>query len=155
MSEAKQGKIDTKASKKKEVEVIDPRERQRQRIEAERQKKNRTVRGRFMFLEVPQGRTVFPWRAYPGDPVKTYTLVDGEIYTIPICLAEHLNNNCKYAIYEHEMSPSEAAIKQQLGHPVKVKRYVHRYSFQPLDFMGSEDLQAISPSPDIVEVEHR
>ena len=161
MSESKQTKITNKpapkkAPEKKEVGIKeDPREIQRKRIEAERKRESRMVRGKFTFIEVPGGRTVFPWRAYPGEKIKHYTLVDGEIYTIPIGLAKHLNSNCKYPVYEHEMSPSQSAVKQELGHPVKIKKYVHRYSFQSLDFLEAKDGAAMGPVPDIVEVEHR
>lgn len=131
MPKAKQEKI------QEAVNVIDPRERSRKLIESERQRENKMVRGVFRNHEVPGGSTKFPFRKYPGDPIKTYAFQDGEIYEIPLCVAKHLNKNVNYPIH---------AFKQNAdGRPVmNVGEKVQRYSFHSLDFIDTSDSDSLA-----------
>lgn len=90
------------------------------------------VRGKFMFHEVPHGTLSFSFKAYKEDPVENYTFVDGEIYTIPLGVARHLNNNCNYPIHAYAQDAEGKNI-------VKVGQRVQRTSFQSLEFIDLDD----------------
>lgn len=109
----------------------DPREIQKERLELERIKENKKVRGKFVFNEVPGGELVFPFRKYKKDGVKHYRFVDGEIYTVPLCVAKHLNENGCYPVHQRTVDRDGKS-------RVDIGKKVHRFSFSPLleDFGG-------------------
>jgi len=75
----------------------------------------------------------FPFKKYKEDPVENFTLVDGQIYSVPLGVAKHLNKNCWY--------PVHAYMKDENGNPtMKVGQKVRRCSFQSLEFVDEVDL---------------
>ena len=75
----------------------------------------------------------FNFKKYKEDDVARYDLVDGEIYTIPLAVAKHLNKNCCYPLHSFALD--------EVGRPVqKIGQMVRRCSFQSLEFMDSDDL---------------
>lgn len=98
-----------------------------------RDKDREKVKGIFRFHEVPGGSMSFNFKAYKEDPVETFNLVDGEVYTIPLGVAKHLNKNLKYPIHHYLMGEGNT-------HTMKVKQWIRRASFQSLEFIDSEDL---------------
>ena len=102
------------------------------------------VKGIFRFHEVPGGTMQFSFKAYKEDPVENFTLVDGGVYSIPLGVARHLNNNCKYPIHAHAQDAEGKNI-------IKVGQMIHRTSFQSLEFVDIEDL---SQPADLVTIEH-
>jgi len=99
----------------------------------QRDKDRELVKGIFRFHEVPGGTMSFVFRAYKEDPVERYDLVDGEVYTLPLGVAKHLNKGCWYPVHAYQMSEE--------GKPTKnVGRKVHRCSFQSLEFVDIDDL---------------
>jgi len=166
MSEAKQGKIEPAAKKSapkkapekaiEAVENIDPRERQAQRLEADRIKNNKMVRGKFTFHEVPGGKVTMPYRRHKKDGIKWYTFEDGKIYTIPLGLAKHLNEGCRYPVHSHKV---EANWMPGVNRPeVVVGKFVDRMSFVSLDFIDASDPDAcgaLGPQPTVLTAEHR
>ena len=108
-----------------------------------RDKDREMVRGKFIFHEVPGGQMTFPFRKYKEDPVESFTLVDGEIYTLPLGVAKHLNQNCWY--------PESQYLTDEKGMPInKVTKKVRRCSFQSLEFIEIDEL---APEKEIVAVE--
>ena len=97
------------------------------------------VRGIFRFFEVPGGNMSFSFRKYREDEIETFSLNDGEIYTIPRGVAHHLSNNCWYP--EHAYKQDENG-KQS----VMVSKKKRRCSFEPLEFMDISDLNELTPS---------
>jgi len=97
------------------------------------------VRGIFRFFEVPGGTMQFSFRKYKDDPIENFTLVDGEVYTIPRGVAHHLSNNCWYPNYEYRTN-------EGFHHVAMVTRKKRRCSFEPLEFMDVEDLSELQPS---------
>ncbi len=97
------------------------------------------VRGIFRFYEVPGGTMAFPFRKWKWDKTVTYTMIDGEIYTVPRAVAKHLSNNCAYP--EHSFKQDDNG--RNVAMVSKMKR---RCSFDPLDFMDTEDLRELTPS---------
>ena len=101
-----------------------------------RDKDAQMVRGKFIFHEVPGGVMSFSFRKWKEDNVENYTLTDGEITTLPLGVAKHLNQNCKYPI--HSYAKDESGAPSQ-----KVNQWVRRCSFQSLEFVEDEDLTPI------------
>ena len=59
---------------------------------------------------------------------------DGEVYTIPLGVAKHLNQHCYHEVHEHCMD--------EKGNPMtRVGRKVQRCGFQSLEFIPEEDLK--------------
>ena len=109
-----------------------------------RDKDKERVRGKFIYNEVPGGAFSFVFKKYKGDPIERYDLIDGGIYTLPLGVAKHLNNNTWYPIH--------AYTKDENGMPAqKIGQKVHRTAFQSLEFVDIEDLGTQS---DIVTVEN-
>lgn len=138
MSKVKQETISQAAN------IIDPKERQKELLEAARQKDNKIVKGVFRNHEVPGGNAKFPFRKYKGDPIKTYEFQDGEIYEIPLCVAKHLNKNVNYPVHAFKQSKD--------GRPVmNVGERVQRYSFHSLDFIDTSDSDSLATmGPDML-----
>ena len=102
----------------------------------QRERDRQPVRGKFIFHEVPGGILSFNFHKYKDDPVESFTLKDGEIYTLPLGVAKHLNTNVAYPVHEYALD--------EHGKPsMQIHQKVRRCSFQSLEFMMEED---ISPS---------
>lgn len=94
------------------------------------------VRGKFIFHEVPGGKMDFNFRGYevalPEDPIEKYEMMDGEIATVPLAVAKHLNTNCWYPTYTYA--------NDEYGRPnMKMGQKVRRCSFQSLEFVDYEN----------------
>lgn len=116
-------------------------------LQYERDKDREMVRGIFRFHEVPGGQMEFCFKAYKNDPVETFQLIDGQIYTIPLGVAKHLNRNLWYPKYSY--------VNDEAGRPkVCITEKVRRASFQSLEFIDIEDMTPVGrPEEDIVRVE--
>ena len=116
---------------KEEKEV---RDKLKANLEFQRKKDREQVRGIFRFHEVPGGVMEFCFKKYKGDPLETFKFNDGEVYTIPLGVAKHLNVNCWY--------PSYTFKSDEAGRPtVSVAEKIRRCSFQSLEFVDIEDLE--------------
>lgn len=105
----------------------------KKKLRYQRDKDRELVRGIFRFHEVPGGTMSFVFRAYKADPVERYDLQDGEVYSLPLGVAKHLNKNIWYPVHAFQ--------QDEKGKPVQnVGRKVHRCSFQSLEFVDIDDL---------------
>ena len=105
----------------------------------DRDKDREKVRGIFRFHEVPGGSMSFVFRKYKEDPVERFDLVDGEVYTIPLGVAKHLNKNCWYPLHAYALD--------EHGKPtMKIGQKVRRCSFQSLEFVDIDDLTPVGSS---------
>jgi hypothetical protein len=112
-----------------------------------RDKDRELVRGKFIFHEVPGGVMEFVFKKWKEDPVEKFSLRDGEIYSIPLGVAKHLNQNCWYPVHQY--------YSQEGGsHVMKVGTKVRRCSFQSLEFVDIDDLSPVGTS-DIATVEYQ
>ena len=103
--------------------------------EFQRKQDQTPVRGKFIYHEVPGGRMDFPYRKFKGEDIVTYHMVDGEILTVPLGVAKHLNANCWYPAYDFK--------SDEAGRPTcKVSSKVRRCSFQSLEFI---DVEGVAP----------
>jgi hypothetical protein len=118
-----------------------------------RDKDREMVKGIFRFYEVPGGSMSFNYKAYKGDQVQRYDLVDGQVYSLPLGVAKHLNNNLWYP--EYGFIPGEkdvaTAFNSMTGTGMRITKKVKRCAFQSLEFMDLEDVST-NPSP-VITVE--
>jgi len=113
-------------------------------IEKQRQEDRRMVKGIFKFYECPTASLSFSFKKYKGDPVEHYTLIDGQVYEVPLGVAKHLNNSGWYPVHAYAKS------EDGMSPTMRVGQKIHRYGFQSLDFV---DIEEKFPSNDIVTVE--
>ncbi len=108
-------------------------EQNRLRLRREWEAERQMVTGVFRDLEVgPGGNIRFSVRKYPWDPIGDWHFIDGQTYTIPLWLARHLNEDCKYPVYRHNVDPSAKEgekVKQIVG------QYNHRFAFVSSEFI--------------------
>jgi hypothetical protein len=111
-----------------------------QKLAVQREKDKEMVKGIFRFHEVPGGKMGFSYKAYKGDKVERFDLTDGQIYTLPLGVAKHLNKNVYYPIHSHALDEN--------GFPTaKIGQKVRRCSFQSLEFVDVDEM------PPLVTVE--
>lgn len=99
----------------------------------ERDKAKEKVKGIFRFYEVPGGLLSFVYKAYKGDEVERYDLVDGQIYTLPLGVAKHLNKNVWYPVHGYMMDENGQ-------NSMRINQRVRRCGFQSLEFVDVDDL---------------
>lgn len=115
-----------------------------EKLEAARKEDAKIVKGIFHFYEVPGGLLEFPYLKYPNDEVYFFKQFDGDVCSIPLGVAKHLNNNCKYPVHKFA--------QDEFGKPVqKIGQKISRTGFQSLEFVNVEELP---PSRQIITVEN-
>lgn len=98
-----------------------------------RDKDREMVKGIFRFFEVPGGTMSFSFRKYKEDSIEKYTLVDGQVYTVPLAVAKHLNKNCWYPVHHYQ--------QDEIGNKsVHIGKKVYRCGFQSLEFVDLDDI---------------
>lgn len=111
---------------------IDPERQRRAEIKAkwmkEKEADEQMVTGKFLFNECPGGELVFYFKKYPGDKREKYTMKHDSIHTIKLGVAKHLNDNCSYPEYQHNMDNGKSVDVQNMY----IMSKVHRTSFIPL-----------------------
>lgn len=91
------------------------------------------VKGIFKYYEVPGGGVSFVYKKYKGEPIERYDFVDGQVYTVPLGVAKHLNKNGWYPQHEHAVDKD--------GKPmVRISKKIRRFGFQSLEFVDDADL---------------
>lgn len=96
------------------------------------------VRGIFRFHEVPGGVMTFVYKKYKGDEVLTYTLTDGQVYSLPLMVAKHLNKNCWYPVHDYELDE-----QGKFTNNYRIQKKVRRCSFQSLEFVDEDDINPV------------
>lgn len=136
---------------KSTVAKLDKNEKMAQSIKYQHDKDREPVKGIFKYYEVPNGCLEFNYRAYKEDPIEFFSLKDGEVYTIPLGIAKHLNKSGWYPEYEYYKSDDTTARAfSPEGHVMRVAKKVRRYGFQSLEFVDIDDLSETGSG--IVEV---
>lgn len=107
-------------------------------LQYQKDKEAEMVRGIFRFYEVPGGQMEFVYRKFKG-PIEKYTMVDGQVYSIPLGVAKHLEKNVSYPIHSY-MQDESGKPTQRIGQKVK------RCGFQSLEFIDIEDLSSVANS---------
>lgn len=102
------------------------------------------VKGIFRFFEAPGGNLSFVYCGHKGDVPTRYDLVDGEIHSLPLGVAKHLNKNGWVPVHAHQ--------RDKDGKPsVKIGKKIQRFTFESLEFVDDEELY--ENNPDIVTIE--
>jgi len=109
----------------------------------ERDAKRKKVKGIFHFHEVPNGYMEFVFREFKGDPIKKYKFFDGQVYEIPLGVAQHLNKNGWYPVHKHAFDENDRP-------SVKIGKKIRRFSFQSLDFVDTKEFDVPA---DLITVE--
>lgn len=108
-------------------------------LKYQRDKDREPVRGIFRFYEVPGGQIEFVYRKYKEDPIEKFTFFDGQVYTIPLGVAKHIEKNLWYPVHAYAQDDKGSA-HQRIGSKVK------RAGFQSLEFIDIEDLSSVANS---------
>ncbi len=109
-------------------ELASKKEEGRLRWKALYEEEKRIVRGKFIYHECPKGIMEFSYRKFKEDPLKNYSMKDGEIYEVPLYVARHLNKECNFPSYTFKNDES--------GRPqTTISERIHRTAFQSLDFL--------------------
>lgn len=96
-------------------------------VEAAHKEDSKIVKGVFKNHESPGGDAIFSIKLYRGDPVRTYNLVDGETYELPLGVAKHINRQCRYKKHKWLVNKD--------GKPLMGwDKPIERYSFVSTDF---------------------
>jgi len=107
----------------------------RRQWEVESQK----VTGVFRDLEVGAGGNLrFSARKFPWDPIENFNFVDGQTYTVPLWVAMHLNDDCKFPVYKHNIDPNAKEGEKVSQH---VGQWNHRFAFVSSDFIGLKKVE--------------
>lgn len=114
------------SSEKSKVKIV-------KNLKFQQQKDREMVKGIFRFYEVAGGVLSFVFKYYKEDPVENFTLNDGQVYTLPLGVAKHLNKNGWYPIHAHAKDESGNNL-------IKVGQRVRRFGFQSLEFVDIEEL---------------
>ena len=116
-------------------ELLKTAAKKKPNLRYQRDKDREKVKGIFKFYEIPNGELSFVYKKYKEDDVETYTLVDGNIYTLPLGVAKHLNTSGSYPVHEYLKDASGKSV-------VKVGQKVRRYGFQSLEFVDIDELSS-------------
>ncbi len=132
ITKTKEVKPNSEVKTSEELKLMD-KEARKTYFNTLRDKDRQLVRGKFIFHEVPGGMMSFSFVKWHGDALQTYHLTDGEIYTLPLAVAKHLNKECKYPIHSYSMDENK---KPQM----KINQWIRRCSFQSLEFFEPDDI---------------
>ena len=118
----------------------------------------RLVKGRFRCIETPGSSQRIQVRKYPGVPMFDKTMVDGEMYEVPLYIARHLNGiditakaingfvgSCSYPVHGFKWNPGADLPPSSIGFGpngeggiavpiVGVAKRVRRFGFESLEF---------------------
>ncbi len=135
-------------------QIAEKKKKIKENLKYKRDKDREKVRGIFHFYEVPGGIMSFSFKAYKEDEVETYTLQDGQVYTLPLGVARHLNNNLWYPEYgylkgEQGDNGARTGFNSMVGEGMRIEKKIRRCGFQSLEFVDIDDMQ---PAKDVVLV---
>ena len=96
----------------------------------------RIVKGIFKNLECPGTMLTFCFRKYK-EPIKTYYLMDGNEYDLPIEVIEHINSNCGYKKHEWKLENKRTIANEMGGRGSNkaIASVISRFMFTPLDYL--------------------
>jgi hypothetical protein len=108
--------------------TIEEKKKSSEMIETARKADAKLVKGIFKNLECPGGDLTFAYHAYKGEPTRVYHMVDGDEYEIPIGVAKHINQQCKYKKSKH-------LINKDGKRMIVADKPIERYQFVSTEFM--------------------
>lgn len=138
-------------------EAIHLKEDAHSRLQQFMEEERKMVKGRFRCYETPGSRTRIQVRKYKDLPMFDKTMIDNEVYEVPLYVARHLNgvdvtaqhingkiNSCSYPVHgftfqgnNFPQSVEGSGPNGEAGVPVPligVAKRVRRYGFESLEF---------------------
>lgn len=109
------------------------RDEMAKKLKMERDKDRQMVKGVFKYYEVPGGMVGFCFKKYKEDPLEKFELYDNQVYTIPLGVAKHINNDTWYPVHEYGRNEDGSPL-QRIGQKVR------RMAFQSLEFMDHDGM---------------
>lgn len=97
-------------------------------IEKHKKEDAHIVKGIFKNIECPGGDVEFAYHKYPGESTKVYHLIDGHEYDLPLGVAKHINQQCKYKKSKHLVDLNGNKV-------VTADKSIERYQFVSTEFM--------------------
>ena len=99
-------------------------------------KNRKQVKGIFKNIECPGTMLTFSFRKYK-EPIKTYYLMDGGEYELPIEVVEHLNGNCGYKQHAWKLETNKSIPNEmdKKGSNKVVKSIISRFMFNPKEYV--------------------
>lgn len=141
-------KVVTTPAATTEQKMQQTQQKMRKNLEYMRDRDRELVRGVFHYYEVPGGMHKFDYRGHKGDAIEKYTLFDGEVATIPLGVARHLNEAPRYPVYEYMPSDGNSYGTQTEVKGVGLNRrlmritsYRKRMGFESLEFRDIEGME--------------
>jgi hypothetical protein len=105
-----------------------------------RDKDRKMVKFKFIFHEIPGGCLEFNFRKHVGDPIEKYSLRDGEVYTYPLGVYLHLNQNVSYPTFTYRQN--------EKGLPMMgIAENIRRCSAQSMEFLDIDEAPIPSALP--------
>lgn len=80
------------SSKKFNIPSESERAKSKAMMDKMRKDGEKMIKGMFEFVDAQGGWLDFSYRFFPGEPVRMVKITHGEMVTIPMILAKHLNN---------------------------------------------------------------
>ncbi len=117
--------------------VVPDKKTVKQNLRYLRDKYREKVKGIFRFHEVPGGSMSFCYKEFKEDDVERFDFIDGQMYTIPLGVAKHLNTNCWYPLHAYQQDENGVAV-------ARIGQKVRRCSFQSLEFMDIDELNVLN-----------
>lgn len=134
-----------------EVEEISTKPTSKQFLQKFIEEETRLVKGRFVNKECPGTAANIQCLKYKGVPMFSKSMMDGEMYEIPLWVARWLNgvdvtagaiggkiNSCAYPVHGFQWDPSKPMPKVDHdadGMPVPIiSKWKRRYAFESLEF---------------------
>lgn len=108
-------------------------------------KDHREVTGVFRNFETQGGGLKFYYRKWKGDNIMMFEMEDGQEYTVPRMVADHLNNKCWYGQHEHASDISGKKV-------TRLAKKIHRFGFYNNKFSEDEN-DPVKPTPDLYMAE--
>jgi len=127
-----------------EQQTIDKKKSNKGSLKYQRDKDREKVKGIFKFYEVPGGSLSFVFKKYKGDPIERFDLIDGQIYTLPLGVAKHLNSGGAYPVHAH-------ATDENGKSSMRIGKKIRRFGFQSLEFVDIDDFP--NAAEEIITVE--
>lgn len=116
---------------RKKIKHSKPKAEVEAMIKKMRAEDEKMVKGQFEFVEAEGGFFEFAYRIYPGDQIQQFTLVHGEICTIPMGIVKHLNGTKKkIRRYSNVEQPASGGVLTP-----KTYETTSRVRFIPVDFL--------------------
>jgi hypothetical protein len=120
----------------KDLTVVEQNERRRNLkayLAYMRDKDRELIKCRFRYYDCPGGELKFPFRKYKEDSIEKYSLIDNQVYHLPLGVVRHLNKDCFFVVHQYHTNENGVAT-QVIG------KKIQRCEAIPLEFVDIEDL---------------